>query len=119
MTDMRLLLDEDMQAKVLVRLLRDKGLDVETAFDAGLAGKSDADVLDYARATFRVVLTRNARDFEALHQLNRHHPGILVEYQDDDPDKNMRYEEVVAAIGKIIASGWDIQGEFLSINPWR
>jgi hypothetical protein len=116
---MQLSLDEDTQAKVLVRLLVTKGIDVETVYDAGLAGKPDAEVLAYARVHSRVVLTRNANDFKALHDADSQHPGILVEHQDADPAKNMSYEEIAEAIDKIIASGWDIQGQYVSINLWR
>ncbi len=108
-----------MQAKVLVQLLRGKGFDVQTVSEAGLTSMSDADVLDYARANGRVLLTRNARDFQALHEANGQHPGILVEYQDADPLKNMSYVQIANAVAKIVASGWDIQGQLVSINLWR
>jgi predicted nuclease of predicted toxin-antitoxin system len=116
---MNLLLDEDSQGRILVRLLRAAGHDVETVFEAGIAGESDRVVLAYAKRTERVLLTRNGRDFLLLHQADRSHFGILVEHQDSDPDKNMSYHQIVTAIGRIEASGWSPQGEFASINPWR
>jgi predicted nuclease of predicted toxin-antitoxin system len=116
---MILLLDEDSQGKQLVQLLRQQGHDIVTVSEAGLTGHSDAAVLDYARRTNRALLTRNARDFHELHEANPDHPGILVEHQDADPAKNMTNAQIAQAIGSIAASGWDIGGEFIPINPWQ
>ena len=54
---LKLLLDEDSQAKYLVNLLRDSAHDVITANDADLGGLPDSVVLDYARQQKRVMLT--------------------------------------------------------------
>ena len=116
---MRLLLDEDTQANLLVRLLREAGHDVETVTEAGMTGKADPDVLAYARRTQRVLLTRNGRDFLRLHQADSAHMGILVEHQDADAAKNMTYRQIVAALGKLGESGWSLVGEFVGINAWR
>lgn len=70
---LRLLLDEDTQAKLLASLLRANQHTVITANDAKLMGKSDADVLAYARRNDYVVVTRNCEDFRELHQLNTSH----------------------------------------------
>ena len=72
---LKLLLDEDSQAKYLVNLLRGSGHDVITANDAGLGGLLDSVVLDYARQQKRVILTRNCDDFLELHQFNPFHEG--------------------------------------------
>ncbi len=116
---MRLLLDEDTQAHVLVRLLREAGHDVETVAEAGMAGQADSAVLAYARQAGRVLLTRNVRDFLVLHQADPQHAGILAEHQDADPAKNMAYRQIAAAIGKLEASGWALPGEFAGLNAWR
>ena len=116
---MRLLLDEDSQGKALVRLLQDAGHDVETVYGAGLASEPDPVVLGYAKRTGRILLTRNAEDFELLHEMNRSHFGILVEYQNNDPSKNLSFEQIVDAIRKIEESGWLVAGEFVSINAWQ
>jgi len=86
---MKLLLDEDSQGNVLVRLLRDAGHDVETVAGAGMTGRDDPAVLAYAKVTVRVLLTRNGRDFLLLHQASADHAGIPVEHQDADASKNM------------------------------
>lgn len=116
---MRLLLDEDSQGRRVARLLREAGHDVRTVGEAGLGSHHDPEVLALARQESRVALTRNVRDFEALHAANPTHPGILVEHQDRDPTKNMTEQEIVRAIGNIAASGWDIAGQFVAINAWN
>jgi predicted nuclease of predicted toxin-antitoxin system len=116
---MRLLLDEDSQGRLFVRLLKASGFDLETVSDADLTGKPDADVLAYARASGRVLLTRNGKDFLELHAADDNHPGILIEYQDADPGKNMTMPQIVEAITKIASSGWDISGQCVGINAWR
>ena len=115
---MRLLLDEDSQGKALVRLLRAAHHDVATVAAAGISGSDDATVLAYATRNGRTLLTRNGRDFLALHQLSNLHPGILIEHQNADPSKNMTYEQITIAINKIEASGWDLNGQAVSINAW-
>jgi predicted nuclease of predicted toxin-antitoxin system len=116
---MKLLLDEDSQSNALVRLLLAANHDVETATGAGIAGSGDAVVLDYAKCTERVLLTRNGRDFLLLHASDKRHSGILIEYRGADPTKNMTRQQIVAAIGNIEASGWNLSGQIISINAWR
>ena len=116
---MRLLLDEDSKGRAFVRLLRDAGHDIETVADAGLTGQPDASVFAHAKASGRALITRNILDFLRLHDADGDHPGILAEHQDADPAKNMSYVQIVAAIGKIEASGWNLEGEFVSLNFWR
>ena len=115
---MRLLLDEDSQGKVFVRLLREAGHDVETVTAAGLSGNNDAAVLAFAKESGRVLITRNVRDFLTLHAANPEHHGVLLEHQDAEPSKNMSYGKIVGAIAKIEASAWDLRGEVVSLNGW-
>ena len=116
---MRLLLDEDSLGRLFVRLLQAGRHDVETVTDAGLTGKPDPEVFAHAKQSGRVLLTRNGKDFLPLHEADPDHTGILVEHQDADPAKNMTSAQIVEAIGKIDTSGWDINGEFVSVNAWR
>jgi predicted nuclease of predicted toxin-antitoxin system len=116
---MKLLLDEDSQGNALVRLLRDAGHDIVTVAEAGLAGQDDPAILAYAKNAGRVLLTRNGKDFLMLHQADSSHAGILVEHQDAAPSKNMTYRQIVTAIAKIEASGWDLRRELVGINAWQ
>ena len=75
---LKLLIDEDAQDKVLVKLLRQAGHEVITVNEAGLMSQPDFLVLDYARNADRILLTLNCRDFQSLHAADPHHPGILA-----------------------------------------
>jgi len=115
---MRLLLDEDSQGRLLVRWLREAGHDVVTVAEAGLESRADAEVFEYARRDMRVLLTRNVRDFQVLHDSQPANSGTLVEHQDRDPAKNMSATDIVRAISNLEASGWDIAGQFVAVNAW-
>jgi predicted nuclease of predicted toxin-antitoxin system len=116
---LHLLLDEDSQAKYLVNLLHTVGHDVITVNEAGLGGRLDATVLDYARQQMRVLLTRNCDDFEELHQAKPTHPGILAVYQNSDSLKNMSYQSIVGAISNLEAVGYAIENQFIVLNQWN
>ena len=116
---LRLLIDEDIQAKPLVSLLRKSGHDVETANEAGLSGKEDFLVLDYARVKNRILLTQNCDDFEALHRANSEHPGIFAVYQNNDRSKDMSRKELVKAIANIEMAGITLTNQFISLNQWN
>ena len=66
----------------LVGSLRAHGVDVLTAFEAGMIEKPDEDHLAYATAQDRVLCTFNVRDFFRLHaeyqQKGRRHAGIIL-----------------------------------------
>jgi predicted nuclease of predicted toxin-antitoxin system len=70
----------------IVEALRELGHDVLTSFEAGNANLSipDDEVLDFARANNRIVLTFNRKDFIKLHFQNPIHPGIIVCTDDRD-----------------------------------
>lgn len=66
---MRLYIDDDSVDPSLIRLLRRDGHDVQIPADVGLAGRSDQVHLAHAIRDQRAILTKNYRDFEALHDL--------------------------------------------------
>jgi hypothetical protein len=81
----RLYLDEDSSAHALVRALRDKGFEVETASEAGMLYQSDENQLEYAAAATSALFSFNRADFYRLHtewlSIGRHHSGIVLSYQ--------------------------------------
>jgi hypothetical protein len=115
----RLLLDEDSQGRLLVRLLRGAGHDVVTVGEAGLNSRSDSEVFAHGIGEDRVLLTRNVPDFELLHNENRDHPGILAEYEGADTAKNMGDTDIARAIENLESSGWNFRGEFVALNDWQ
>lgn len=116
---LRLLLDEDSQAKYLINLLRAANHDLLTVNEAGLGSRPDAIVLDYARQNERVLLTRNCDDFEELHRVNPIHLGILAVYQNPGSFKNMNYQAIVKAISNLDASGYVLENQFVILNQWN
>jgi hypothetical protein len=71
-----------------VQTLRALGHDVLTAAEAGKANQRipDDEVLAFAVATERAVLTLNRQDFVRLHTQRPDHHGIIVCAQDADTD---------------------------------
>ncbi|HLK59722.1 MAG TPA: DUF5615 family PIN-like protein [Chthonomonadaceae bacterium] len=111
-------MDEDSQGKLLVQRLREAGHDVLTVSDTGLEAHTDAEVFAFIKREGRVLLTRNVKDFYALQEADADHAGILVEHQDKNPSKNLSPAAIVRAISNIEASGWEITGQFVSLNAW-
>ena len=77
--------DENFPRPV-VEALRGFGHDVLTALEAGQANRriGDPDVLAFAAASGRAVLTANRRDFIQLHRRTPGHAGIVVCTADPD-----------------------------------
>ena len=80
--ELRLYLDEDSMDQRLVRALRARGMDVETALDAEMVAQPDEEHLRYAAGAGRVLHTFNVADFYALHgqfmEEGRDHAGIVL-----------------------------------------
>jgi hypothetical protein len=77
--------DEDFSYPVVQRL-RQLGHDLLTAHEAGRAGQgiTDKEVLAFAIAAGRAVVTFNRRHFIRLHSEVSSHAGIIVCTRDDD-----------------------------------
>jgi predicted nuclease of predicted toxin-antitoxin system len=116
---LRLLVDEDTQAKLLVNLLRSVGHEVVTVQEANLAAEPDLKVLEHAQRENRILLTRNCDDFHALHGAHPQHVGIVAIYQDHDRDKNMSYDVILRALANLEASGLKLAGQFIALNAWN
>jgi hypothetical protein len=90
---MKLYLDDDIVAKLLVRLLIQDGHDVEEPVTAGLSGSDDPVHLAHAVQSGRVFLSANHDDFRLLQNLlmvaGGHHPGILIVRKDNDPRRDL------------------------------
>lgn len=66
----------------LVRALRSRGVDVLTAFEAGMIERPDPEHLHFASRAGRVLCTCNVSDFYALHQsitaAGTSHAGLIL-----------------------------------------
>jgi Domain of unknown function (DUF5615) len=103
--------DENFSFPV-VEELRRLGHDVLTVQEAGQGnrGIGDAEVLAFAVAQGRAVLTFNRRHFIPLHQQAQLHRGILVCTRDDD------VIALAVRIHQAIASLSDLDNQLLRIN---
>ena len=119
---MRLYLDDDSIAALLVALLRRAGHDVQIPADAGTSRADDPVHLTYAVVQDRVFLSHNHRDFEQLHDLIRavqgHHPGILVVRKDNNPKRDLSVPGIVRAIANLLAAGVPIADTYQVLNHW-
>lgn len=81
----RLYLDEDTLDKDLLRALRARGVDVQSAGEAGMIEREDDEHLEYATAQGRVVYSFNRGHFCRLHADflagGKSHCGIVVSRQ--------------------------------------
>jgi hypothetical protein len=81
----RLYIDEDAMDKDLVRALRARAIDVETANEAGMIRREDHEHLAYATSQGRVLFSFNMGHFCALHAdflaSGIDHSGIVVSRQ--------------------------------------
>ena len=112
---LRLLLDEDSQAKRLVSVLEQAGHEVFTINEVGLAGSSDDVVFNYANEANLVLLTHNCDDFEELHNIIPNYSGILAVYSNADHFKNMSFKTIVKAISNLESNSIPLTNQFI---PW-
>jgi hypothetical protein len=112
-------LDDCAYAKALVVLLQLAGRRVVTPAEAGISGLEDGVHFRYAADHGLTLLIRDADDFAALHETDRSHAGILVNYQDNNPDRDMTYADVVRSISNLENAALALNGEFHVLNSWR
>ena len=77
----QLYLDEDVSV-LLAALLRSRGFEAVTTWEAGNIGATDDRQLEFAAGRGLALLTHNRSDFERLASLymsgGKHHSGILI-----------------------------------------
>jgi hypothetical protein len=120
---MRLYLDDDSVARVIVNALRGAGYDVQLPVEVGLRGEHDTVHLTHAIRDSRALLSRNYDDFQEIHELvsisGGAHRGILIVREDGDLKRDMKASQIVRAIEKIILSGISIENDIVVLNHWR
>lgn len=52
-------------------------------------------------------------------QWGGHHPRVLVVRRDNNPKRDLDQRGIVRAIGKLLAAGVSIAGQFTILNHWR
>ena len=116
---MKILVDEDSQARKQLDVLRGAGHDVVSIAELDKNGSLDPEVFGLAQPSQRVLLTHNVVDFYALALACPGHYGVLAIHRDGDPRKNMTYQDIGRAVSKLEASGAPIRGQFHVLNHWR
>jgi predicted nuclease of predicted toxin-antitoxin system len=98
--------------RALVEALRRLGYDVLTCHEAGNAGQRvpDREVLRFATAAGRAVLTMNRRDFFRLDREVRDHAGIVA--CTEDPDCERQAERINDAL----RGAGDLHGKVVRVN---
>ena len=80
---MKFLIDEDLSPRVARYLCEQFCFDGIAVRDRGLLGASDPEVLNYAVAEDRILVTANIRDFEKFASLVEVHAGIVLVEEGD------------------------------------
>ncbi|HQV95259.1 MAG TPA: DUF5615 family PIN-like protein [Anaerolineales bacterium] len=103
--------NENFPVKI-AEYLREMGYDVLTSFEAGNANQRipDAEVLDFASRSGRILLTINRRDFIELHEKSPNHAGVIVCSQ------NIDLREQAEQIHSSIQEAGDMTGKLIRIN---
>jgi predicted nuclease of predicted toxin-antitoxin system len=116
---LKILVDEDSQARLQLNILRGDGHDVVAVGEIDKNGTPDPEIFELAQTLERVVLTHNTEDFHELHRERPGHRGVMAVFRDADPRKNMGHAQIAAAIRRIETSGVRIAGDFHVLNHWR
>ena len=115
----KIYVDDCAYDKLLVKMLEAVGHQVTIPAQAGIRKAADAVHFKYAQTTGLVLLTKNPKDFLALHAMDQNHSGILLVYQDNDPTRDMTPADIVRAIKNLEDAGVVLQRECHSLNAWR
>lgn len=116
---MRILVDEDSQARAQLNILRGDGHDVVALGELDKNGHRTEEVFDLAQSLERVLLTHNTEDFHELHRERPSHRGIMAVFRDADPRKNMNHAQIALAVRRLETSDVTIAGGFHVLNHWR
>lgn len=103
--------NENFPAKV-ADYLREMGHNVLTSLEAGNANQRipDAEVLDFASRSGRILLTINRRDFIELHEKSHDHAGVIVCTQ------NIDLREQAEQIHNIVHEAGEMTGKLIRVN---
>lgn len=109
--------------KLLVDALRAAGHDVLTVIQANLISRPDDVVFAHAIEENRIVITSNCDDFLKISDrriaTKKHHPGILLVFLYNNPNKDMSVLEIVKAIANLEATEAPIVDACVSLAHYR
>jgi predicted nuclease of predicted toxin-antitoxin system len=116
---LRILVDEDSQARAQLNILRGDGHGVVAVGELGRNGTTDPEVFDLAQSLERALLTHNTEDFHEGYRGRSSHRGIMALYRDADPRKNLNDAQIAVAIRRLETPGVTIAGDFHVLNCRR
>jgi len=68
-------------------------------------------------------MTRNANDFDALHEfalgIGGHHFGLIIIYDEADRRKNMRANDIVNALTNLESANAPLADQLVALNHYR
>jgi predicted nuclease of predicted toxin-antitoxin system len=116
---LRLAIDEDFNNRILRGLLRRRpGLDIVRVQDAGLAGRADADVLEWAAREGRVLFTHDVttmnRYVDERAAAGMPIPGVFVVSQQTPISQTI--EDILLIADCSIEDEWEGQINFLPLR---
>ena len=112
---MRLLIDENCAQAELLSRLRAAGHDVETVVAAVGSGARDEDVVSYAIAQRRAIVTKDIADFTELLSDRDDHAGLLL-IREGAHERRMTASDLARAIDNISATYSRIDSYVLALN---
>jgi predicted nuclease of predicted toxin-antitoxin system len=117
---LKLLLDE-MYPPALAEALRAGGIGSVTVAEAGLAGRSDLDVMATAATEGYVLLTENVADFVRIAtdhlSTGGHHPGVLVALSSRFSRRRGGLNAIAAAVRAVARQDLDDRLVYLVQQP--
>ncbi len=116
-------LDDDVDQDLLIRLAAARPHRLVSPRTLSRSGDHDAVHFLYAVAQRIPLMTRNARDFAALHELvlgaGGHHSGLLVVYEEADRKKNMRAGDIINALSNLESANVPLADQLVALNHYR
>ena len=120
---MRVYLDDDLDSNALIGLLQQDGHDVISPRTVGTRGVADEEHMRYAATNNLVLLTANAGHFADLHaewtRRKQGHNGILIVYRENNPARDMSFEQIADAVTQVERSGVPLANSLHNLNFWR
>jgi predicted nuclease of predicted toxin-antitoxin system len=120
---MRVYLDDNLDSNALIGLLQQAGHEVFSPRVLGTRGVADEDHLSHAAERRLVLITADAQDFVRLHHAwrsqQRDHQGILIVYQENNPARDMNFQQIAGAVTQIENSGLHLTNTYHNLKFWR
>ncbi len=114
---MRLLVDENCAQAELLSRLSAAGHDVETVAAAMGSGARDEDIVSYAIAQRRAIVTKDVADFTELLSDREDHAGLLL-IREGAYEPRMTAANLARAIDNLSTTYSSLDGYVLSLNAY-